>query len=135
VESLRRKDSRQINILEQILIAKVFNPGSGPGQAFGGICSRLMPVAWHCTSSQFMDNRTDLLRQLRNLNWQLEHCETVIGNQKNIVTALGVSAADAGEAMRLLASMEAEQDKRAKEFKRLLDALDGGPAAVNAAQS
>jgi hypothetical protein len=34
------KDSRQINMLEQILIAKVFNPGSGPGQAFGGICSR-----------------------------------------------------------------------------------------------
>jgi hypothetical protein len=31
VESLRRKDSRQINILEQILVAKVFN--------FGGICS------------------------------------------------------------------------------------------------
>ena len=82
-----------------------------------------------------MDNRTDLLRQLRNLNWQLEHCETVIGNQKNIVTALCVSAADAGEAIRLLASMEAEQDNRAKEFKRLLDALDGGPAAVNAAQS
>ncbi len=35
------KDLRQINILEQILIAKVFNPGSGPGQAFGGICSSL----------------------------------------------------------------------------------------------
>jgi hypothetical protein len=34
------KDSRQINMLEQILIAKVFNPGSGPGQAFGGICSK-----------------------------------------------------------------------------------------------
>jgi hypothetical protein len=34
------KDSRQINILEQMLIAKVFNPGSGPGQAFGGICSK-----------------------------------------------------------------------------------------------
>jgi hypothetical protein len=28
-------------MLEQILIAKVFNPESGPGQAFGGICSRL----------------------------------------------------------------------------------------------
>jgi hypothetical protein len=25
-------------MLEQILIAKVFNLGSGPGQAFGGIC-------------------------------------------------------------------------------------------------
>ncbi len=33
------RDSRQINMLEQIPIAKVFNPGSGPGQAFGGICS------------------------------------------------------------------------------------------------
>jgi len=43
---LAEKDSRQINMLEQILIAKVFNPGSGPGQAFGGICSGLAPGIW-----------------------------------------------------------------------------------------
>src|SRR5262245_9505036 len=35
------KDSRQINILEQILIAKVFN--------FGGICSKRRPL-WRGTS-------------------------------------------------------------------------------------
>jgi hypothetical protein len=34
------KDPRQIDMLEQTLIAKVFNPGSGPGQAFGGVCSK-----------------------------------------------------------------------------------------------
>jgi len=34
---LAEKDSRQINMLEQILIAKVFN--------FGGICSRLPYLA------------------------------------------------------------------------------------------
>jgi hypothetical protein len=32
VDHLAEKDSRQINMLEQILVAKVFN--------FGGICSR-----------------------------------------------------------------------------------------------
>jgi hypothetical protein len=31
------KDLCQINMLEQILIARVFNLGSRPGQAFGGI--------------------------------------------------------------------------------------------------
>jgi hypothetical protein len=39
VSHLAEKGSLQINMLEQIPIAKVFNPGSGPGQAFGGICS------------------------------------------------------------------------------------------------
>ena len=33
------KELRQVNMLEQILIAKVFNPGSGPGRVFCGICS------------------------------------------------------------------------------------------------
>ena len=32
------KESRQLNMLEQILIAKFFTPGSGPGRAFCGIC-------------------------------------------------------------------------------------------------
>src|SRR5437868_1462887 len=77
-----------------------------------------------CTSNWLVQNRTDLLRHLKEINWQLERCEFAIDELKGIVTALCVSGGDATEATRLLSSMETEQDRRVEEYGRLLDALD-----------
>ena len=45
---LSGKKSRQINKLEHVLIGKSCNPGSSPGQALAGTCSRLRSPAVSC---------------------------------------------------------------------------------------
>jgi hypothetical protein len=82
-----------------------------------------------------MQNRTDLLQQLTQINRQLEHAEIAIDNQKRLIVSLNVAGEDTAEAVQLLASLHKAHDARLEEFDRLLDALDSIPLDTESTQS
>jgi hypothetical protein len=80
-------------------------------------------------------NRTDLLRQLAELQRQVDHGTIMIDAQQRIIGSLTACGEDVREAENLLASFHEAQESRLGEMERLLDALDKIPLVESDAHS